>query len=306
MSGALPALAGMVLLSGCSGFSVAHVRSRNAVRRRLDERLKAIKPVPALTRRTPREVTLPFTLPHGLRLLFDQADLLPSLFMLALPLAMGGVAAGLAFWWSGMLAAFVVLALPSVLAVLGLRFLARRRIGALIDGLPFFLETVRQALLIGNSLQQALTRATDNASPAMQRYLSPMARRIQNGAAVGDSLVWLAERLGVLELHMVATAVQANLRYGGKLSVVLANIVQVLRDGGRVRRELRAATAETRMSAMVLSSLPFAAFAFIACANAPYREFFFYAAQGHKLLAIAACFQLVGSLWMRRLMKLDF
>lgn len=306
MSGALPVLAGLVLLSGCSGVSVAHARSRNAARRRLGERLKAIKPVPALARRNPREVTLPFTLPQALRLLFDQADLMPSLVMLAMPLAVGIAAACLAFWSAGAVAALVVLPLPPALALLGLRFLARRRIGAFIDGLPFYLETVRQALLIGNSLQQALTRATENASPSMQRYLSPMARRIQNGAAVGDSLVWLAERLGVLELHMVATAVQANLRYGGKLSAVLANIVQVLRDGGRVRRELRAATAETRMSAMVLSSLPFAAFAFIACANAPYREFFFHAAQGHKLLAIAACFQLVGSLWMRRLMKLDF
>ena len=307
MSGALPVLAGIVALTGCGTAMAVQARAQGTARRRMDERLRTLK-IAGIAPARGREAgnAAPIALPRWMQLMCDQADIAPRTATLVTPFVVAVVAAALAAWWSGLILAAIMLVLPPVLALLGLRFLAQRRINAFIDDLPFFLETVRQALLIGNSLQQALTRATDNATPAMQRYLLPMVRRIQNGAAVGDSLSWLAERLGVVELHMVAAAVQANLRYGGRLSAVLANIVQVLRDGGRVRRELRAATAETRLSAIVLSGLPLLAFLVIGLANASYRNFFLYSPDGHQLLLIAGALQLVGSLWMRRLMRLDY
>ena len=78
-----------------------------------------------------------------------------------------------------------------------------------------------------------------------------MIRRIDNGAPIPDAVTWLAARLEVPELHMLATAIETNFRYGGRMSVVLANLVQILRDRARVGRELKAATAEIRFSAIV-------------------------------------------------------
>ena len=193
-----------------------------------------------------------------------RADIVPRIDPILLGLVIFVAVAGIALLMLGWIAALAV-----VVCEFGGYFpcAAHRRQHGASRGSSmichFFLEYLiaRKMLATGNSVQQALTRRDrENANPHMQRYLEPMIRRMQNGAAVGDSSTWLAERLDVLELHMFATAIQTNIRYGGRLSAaVLANLITVLRDR-RARRpaELKAATSETRMSALILGALPIA------------------------------------------------
>lgn len=225
--------------------------------------------------------------------------------LLAGALLLSGLAAVLT-WFLGPV---VGLAVPMGIALAAIAILVRlasRRLGAFVDGLPFFLDTLRQLLMVGNSMQQALQKASDNASPALQRYLAPMIRRINNGAPVPESIQWLADRLEVAELHMLAAAVETNFRFGGRMSVVLANLVQILRDRARVERELKAATAEIRMGAIVLCLLPVVVAAIILLTNPSYILFFTDTAQGRHLLIAAAGFQLLGMALMRRVMRLEF
>jgi len=184
--------------------------------------------------------------------------------------------------------------------------LATRRLNAFIEALPFFLDALRQLLIAGNSMQQALLKGAENTGPGMQRYLQPMIRRINNGAPVPDSIRWLATRLDVAELYMLATAVEINFRYGGRMSVVLANLVQILRDRARVGRELKAATAEIRFGAIVLGCMPFAAAVIIALVERDYMLFFVETEQGMRLAGIALGLQIVGIVIMRRIMRLEF
>jgi tight adherence protein B len=190
--------------------------------------------------------------------------------------------------------------------IFGLRLLAARRIAAFINGLPFFLDALRQLLTVGNSMQQALLTTAENSGPEMQRYLNPLIRRINNGAPIPESIRWLADRLKVPELYMLAAAVETNFRFGGRMSTVLANLVHILRDGARVGRELRSATAEIRFSAIVLGLMPFAAAAMIGITKPSYIMFFIETAQGHRLALIALGLQAAGLLVMSRIMRLEF
>jgi tight adherence protein B len=151
-----------------------------------------------------------------------------------------------------------------------------------------------------------LLKAAENAAPGMQRYLRPLIRRINNGAPIPDSIQWLAQRLEVPELYMLATAVETNFRYGGRMSVVLANLIQILRDRARVGRELKAATAEIRFGAIVLGVMPLGAAALIGLIQPSYMLFFINTEQGHRLAAIAIGLQVVGTVVMRRIMRLEF
>jgi len=105
---------------------------------------------------------------------------------------------------------------------------------------------------------------------------------------------------------MFALAVQANIHYGGRLSNVLISLSQALRDRARVTRELRAATAETRVGSMVIGSLPVAAAILMTLLNPTYLPFFRDTADGHELLMVAIGLQVTGVLVMRRLLRLDF
>lgn len=249
---------------------------------------------------------LPVGLPARLRIMLLRADYVPDGSVLAL-LAAAALGAGGVLGLK--LGAFVGLAAALAVAAAGplaLHLLAKRRVAALRDAMPFLIDGIRQVLMAGGSLQQALVRASASTAPELRRYLEPMIRRINNGATPGDSLVWLAERLDLVELHMFATAVQASARYGGRLSVVLANLAATLRERARVERELHAATAETRVSALLIGSMPAATGIAMGVLNPRYATFFLSDPDGHRLLAIAIGLQLVGVLAMRRLMRLEY
>lgn len=245
-------------------------------------------------------------LPRWLQVRLARADIEFSFISLGLGLAMILVAAAIVFHYFGPLAGVLAGAGLIVAALIVFQQIAARRIAAFVDGLPSFFDSMRQLLTIGNSLQQAVTKAIDNASPAVQRYTRPLGRRIQNGAPVGESVIWLARRLDVPEIHMLAAAVQTNLRYGGRMSHILSDLTAVIRDRARVNRELKAATSETRLSALVLGLLPFAVALFVFVLNPKYLSFFIDTEKGNQLLYLAIGLQVLGIMIMRRIIRLDF
>jgi tight adherence protein B len=245
-------------------------------------------------------------LPSWLQTTMARADFVPDVHNL---LALSGATLATALllaWRLDWIAAIGGPLLMIAIVLLTLRVMAARRINKLIEGLPFFFDAIRQMMTAGGSLQQALIRANDNADFCMRRYMDPVMRRVQNGASVADSLAWQAGRLNVAELHMFAIAVQASMQYGGRLSVVLANLTATLRDRTRVTRELRAATAEMRVSAYVIGALPMASGLVIGLMNPRYVTFFIHDPIGHELLGVAVGMQVIGVLAMRHLMRLDY
>lgn len=209
-------------------------------------------------------------------------------------------------WWAGVLGLALALAIGLVAPLLWIRQLADRRMAAFVGLLPHFLDSIRQLLLVGNSFQQALTRATEDSQDSLRRQLDPAIRRIANGASVVDALDNVADRIDLAELHMVVAAVRANQRTGGNIAPMLANLAALLRDRARVVRELKAASAETRMSAVVLCGLPPVAFLLISVINYDYMRYMWETAGGRRLLLIGLGFQTVGVLTIRRLMRLNF
>ncbi|OWJ62004.1 type II secretion system F family protein [Inquilinus limosus] len=244
--------------------------------------------------------------PRFLRLWLNRADIVlrPDRLVLAAILVIAATVA--VAWLVSPIAAAAVPVLAVGAAVYALHALATRRINAFLLGLPFFLDALRQLLMVGNSMQQGLLKAAENTSPAMQRYLQPMIRRINNGAPIPEAVSWLAGRLEVPELFMLATATEVNFRYGGRMSAVLANLVQILRERTRVERELKAATAEIRFSAIVLGLMPSVVLVMISVIKPAYIMFFIHAEQGPRLALIAVGLQLFGVLVMRRIMRLEF
>jgi tight adherence protein B len=302
-----PLLAGVALLL-LGGFAMLRSDGAKAAERRhLETRLRELR----LNDHAELAAGAAWTglsrdLPRWLSITLARADIVPRIEPILLAGGIIAAAAGLSLLLAGWMAAVAVIVAASGGGGFALRMIARRRMARFADGLPFFLDTARQMLTTGNSVQQALTRASENSGAEMQRYLLPMVRRMQNGASVGDSVTWLADRLNILELHMFATAIQTNIRYGGRLSLVLSNLIAVLRDRSRVLRELKAATAETRMSGLVLAALPVGAGAFIMVTNSAYLQFFIQTEQGNHLLMLAVALQLLGMAAMRWLMKLDY
>ena len=68
----------------------------------------------------------------------------------------------------------------------------------------------------------------------------------------------LARRVPILELRLFTAAVILQSRSGGKLSEVLEKLADTIRDSASLRGDVRAISANGRMTGTVLTILPIA------------------------------------------------
>lgn len=190
--------------------------------------------------------------------------------------------------------------------VLYLDWLQRARIEQFVAGLPVVLERARQLVLIGNTFQQAFVKAAATADPVVRLYLDTIVTRIKHGASFCESVEALAAQIKVSELYMLSACVNANVQFGGRIGGSLTNLIAQLSTRRRLEREIKAATAETRVSAGVLIALTLGLVAYVGLSNPSYVEFFLTTPTGHMLLAGVLVWPAIGLLVMQRILRVDY
>ncbi|AJR23697.1 MULTISPECIES: type II secretion system F family protein [Sphingobium] len=296
LSGAAFLILSLLILMGIGWPLLARqARQRAAIDRRLGLAPTAAMPRPAV-----------LAAPDRMAPLLAQAQI--EVTARALGMVGGGLLliALFALLAAGPVAALAVVAGVPMALIGWVRRRAQRRVEALIEALPHYIDAVRQMQAVGNSLAQALDRALADAPAVVRSYIAPVARRLELGAPVADAMQVLAERLRVPEISMLAAAIRTNMRYGGSISAVLLNLANILRERIRIKRELKAAISEAKISGRVLIVMPLVAMAVLVAMNPDYIGFFLRDPRGHRLAAIALVLQGMGMLVMRRVMRLAF
>ena len=302
MNGLAFILLALMILSAIAWWMIALHRHELA---RLDDRLARQSSGKAVA--APRAMTLPpMLVPAFLGPLLARAQIELTARSVGLFAGVNLLAAIVALLAAGPVAALGVLVLPALIGLVYARGRARRRVDALIEAMPHYIDAVRQMNMVGNSLSQALERSLTEAPPIVRSYMAPVARRLELGAPAGDAIQLLASRLGIAEISMLAAAIRTNLRYGGSINTVLSNLSGILRARIRVKRELDAATAQARVSSRVLIAMPIIALGIMVLMNPVYIDFFTSDHRGQRLALIAIGFQSLGIFAMNRMMRLSF
>ena len=201
----------------------------------------------------------------------------------------------------------VLLAAAVPLAAKGaLSMLTSRRQRAFADQLEDSLQLMSSGLRAGHSLLQAL----HGVSQEMPRPASEEFARIINETRVGrdmaQALDETASRTASEDFAWVANAIAINRQVGGNLAEVLDTVGGTIRERGQIRRQVKALSAEGRLSAIVLMGLPFGVTGFLAVANPGYLAKFTENLAGYGLIALAVVLLLVGGLWLRQVTTLKF
>lgn len=187
-----------------------------------------------------------------------------------------------------------------LVAAAAIDYRARKRMDALSDAMLGYFDRVRQLLVVGNSLSVALTRATQSSPPIVVEFFQPAMRRIANGASVGESMNQLAREVEIYELRLFGAAIETNLRFGGALTVILANLIENMRRRAAVMREVRVNTSQIRASAWVLGILPMLVAAVVMAQSPAYMRWFIDEPAGRQLLVYCAISQIIGAFMMRK------
>jgi Flp pilus assembly protein TadB len=167
------------------------------------------------------------------------------------------------------------------------------------------LQLLASSLRSGFSLQQALEGvAREGNQPAAGEFARALGEA-RLGAPLEATLEAAAVRIRSRDLSWVVLAIQIQRRTGGNLAEVLVNTVHTMRERAKIHRQVRALSAEGRLSAYILIALPLLAGAFMFLTRRQYVRPLYTEGTGIAMLVGGAVFMVLGSLWMSRLVKVE-
>lgn len=202
-------------------------------------------------------------------------------------------------WLAGLMA--IALAVVIVFGVLS-RNAARRRT-KIVEQLPTYLEAVMRVLAAGNTLEESLAAAARESPDPIRPLFTSIGRQVRLGAPVETVLAEAGEVHRLRDLKVIALAAAINRKYGGSLRHVMKSLISNIRQRDVAARELRALTAETRFSAMVLGIIPTSLSLWIFSRN---REFYINMwadPTGKILLIVSILMQVAGVIVLFRMMN---
>jgi tight adherence protein B len=100
-------------------------------------------------------------------------------------------------------------------------------------------------------------------------------------------------------------AIRIQRDVGGNLAELLLTVADTLRERERLRRQVRALSAEGRLSGWILGALPVVFGTYLAVASPAYLRPLWSNPLGIGMLVVALVLLVVGGIWMSRLVKVE-
>lgn len=200
-----------------------------------------------------------------------------------------------------LLGAVIGFALPAM----ALRFLAARRARRFETILPDVLILVATSLSSGFSLPQALDAiARDAAEPAAKEFSRALSE-VRIGADVADALEGMASRMDSENMRWTTMAIRIQRHVGGNLAETLHTTAKTLRERAALKGQVRALSAEGRLSAYILIGLPIALFGYMLLVNYAYVSKLWTDVRGIFMLFVGLILLIIGIFWMRKTVEIE-
>jgi tight adherence protein B len=171
--------------------------------------------------------------------------------------------------------------------------------------LPDTLNLLATSLRAGYSLLQAVEAVGEEAPDPTRREFGRAMAEIRLGRPMDDALADIATRMDSIDFEWTVLAIEIQREVGGNLAEVLQTTSETMVQRNRLRREMKALTAEGRISAIVLSLLPIGLFLFIFLTNPDYMEPLITSTIGVAVLLGGVVFIGIGIFWMQKIVKVD-
>ena len=181
----------------------------------------------------------------------------------------------------------------------------RRRRNAFSEQLPDVLQLIAGSLQSGFSLPQALDAVVrEDTQPAAAEFSRALAEA-RIGADLEDALQRIADRMDSTDLRWTVMAIRIQRQVGGNLAEVLLTTMGTMRERAFLRRQVRALSAEGRLSAYILIALPILVGAWFFYSDPKYMRILYTTVPGLIMFVGSAALVVLGGFWMRRLIDIE-
>jgi tight adherence protein B len=199
----------------------------------------------------------------------------------------------------GIAALLVGVAAPSLYTL----WRRNQRIELLRRQLPDAFDIMSRSIRAGQTVMRAFQVVADDFDPPLGEEFAWCYEQQKLGLPLDVALRDLARRTGVAELQMLVVALLVQRQSGGSPVELLENLALVVRKRNRLREKVKAVTAEGRMQAMVLLCIPPIVLGVVSVMNPDYMAPLW---TQHWLLAGMALSELIGALWIRRIISFRY
>ena len=243
----------------------------------------------------------------GSRASLEQAGLKMRQADFLLLVACGAVSAGfIGFILGGALSALLLVVATPFLAMVVLNVLSSRRRAKFEAQLGDTLQMLSGGLRAGHSLLRSVDAVSKEAEAPTSEEFARLVNENRLGRDLRDSMLDAAHRLRSEDFEWVGQAIEIHREVGGDLAEVLDQVGETIRERSQIKGQVKALSAEGRLSAYILVALPVGMFLYMSVVNSSYIATLYTGLIGWILLGVAVVLLGVGSFWLGRVVKIKF
>ena len=165
------------------------------------------------------------------------------------------------------------------------------------------ISALSAGLRAGLSLSQSFAYARDEADEPLRSDLATLVDKIDLGMPVGEALSDWADARGSEDVLLIVGVLDLHRRSGGDLPTVLDSLAGTLRERRAAFRDVRALTAQARLSGVILGMLPIGFFGFLLLTSRREMLHAIGTPLGGTALGIGLGLELLAFLWIRHLLE---
>lgn len=181
----------------------------------------------------------------------------------------------------------------------------RKRMKLLNEQLGDAITMMSNSLKAGYSFLQAVDIVAEEMTGPIAEEFSVFKKEVSFGLNTEKALENLAARVKSEDLDLAITAVMIQRQVGGNLAEVLDKITETIRDRVKIKGELKAITAQGRISGLVISLLPVVLCLIIYMINPGQMSLLFTKPLGLLMLGFAGVMELTGIILIRKIVRVE-
>jgi tight adherence protein B len=170
---------------------------------------------------------------------------------------------------------------------------------------PEALDLLSRAIRAGHAFQTAMGMVADELQAPVGTEFRTSFDQQNFGLPVREVLAQMTERVPLLDVKFFVTAVTIQRETGGNLAEILDNLAHVVRERFKIHRQVRVHTAHGRFTGWVLMALPAALAVALSFINPEHMKLLFEESMGRMMILVAIVMQIIGYVWIRRVIKIE-
>lgn len=172
--------------------------------------------------------------------------------------------------------------------------LTAKRKNVFLAEFPVALDIMRRALRAGFSTDRAIEMVAEQQAGQVGKIFRTISEKMRLGESVEVVLADMANRVGIDEFRMLAIVLVLQRETGGSLAEATENFAKIVRARQSIRKKIKALTAEVRVTAIILMSLPFFILGAVLFTSPSYLDTLFYTEKGQLLLIVGGLMLVTG------------